>query len=585
MSTHTPTGEAGGAAPPWVPDEETLTRLADEFFGPMPGHGQEEAVSPDQPAVRHETRPSAEASHYQPPLVGGHPVPPDVPGYQPPDVLSNLHRSASTPGRLAALAVQAPALSIPGLPSAATAAILAVASSHELDRPLDLPGVSSVGAPSFYFIDERPAATGWMRACDSPVAVPVDAYPAFQVEAVRRDFPVLQERIHGRQLVWLDNGATTQKPQVVIDRLAYFYSHENSNIHRSAHSLAARSSDAYEGARATVADFLGAPSAGNIVFTRGTTEAINLVAQSFGARNVHQDDEILVSHLEHHANIVPWQQLAAKTGARLKVIPVDDDGQLLLDAYGDLLSQRTRIVAVAQVSNVLGTIVPVKKMIEMAHRVGAAVVVDGAQAVAHMVVDVQEMDADFYVFSGHKIFAPTGIGALYGKAELLEEMPPWQGGGNMISDVTFEKTSYQRPPAKFEAGTGNIADAVGLGTALEYLSRLGRPSIERYEHDLLQYATAEIRSVPGLRLVGTAPEKASVLTFVLDGYRPEEVGALLDQEAIAVRAGHHCAQPILRRYGLESAVRPSLAMYNTYPEVDLLVAALRTLAANAGNVR
>jgi cysteine desulfurase/selenocysteine lyase len=396
---------------------------------------------------------------------------------------------------------------------------------------------------------------------------------------------VLSERIHGRQLVWLDNGATTQKPQVVIDRLAYFYAHENSNIHRSAHSLAARSSDAYEGARATVADFLGAPSASNIVFTRGTTEGINLVAKSWGRQHLGPEDEIIISHLEHHANIVPWQQLAAETGAKLKVIPVDDDGRLLLDAYGDLLSDRTKIVAVAQVSNVLGTIVPVKDVTEMAHRVGAKVLIDGAQAVAHMVVDVQAMDADFYVFSGHKIFAPTGIGALYGKPELLEEMPPWQGGGNMISDVTLERTIYQRPPAKFEAGTGNIADAVGLGAALEYLSRLGRPIIERYEHELLGYAIAQIRSVPGLHLIGTAPEKASVLTFVIDGYRPEDVGSALDQEAIAVRAGHHCAQPILRRYGLESAVRPSLALYNTHAEVDLLVAALRRLAGDAGNRR
>ncbi len=442
-----------------------------------------------------------------------------------------------------------------------------------------MPGVSEAGEPSFYFIEERLPAAG-PRA-----GVPVDAYPGFHVEAVRRDFPILHERIHGRQIVWLDNGATTQKPQVVIDRLAYFYSHENSNIHRSAHSLAARASDAYEGARATVADFLGAPSAEDVVFTRGTTEAINLVAQSWGRQHIGPDDEIVVSHLEHHANIVPWQQLATETGAKLKVIPVDDDGQLLLDAYGELLSERTRLVAVSQVSNVLGTIVPVKAVIEAAHRVGARVLIDGAQAVAHMPVNVQAMDADFYVFSGHKIFGPTGIGALYGKTEVLEEMPPWQGGGNMISDVTFERTVYQGPPAKFEAGTGNIAGAVGLSAALDYLSRLGLPIIERYEHELLKYAMAEIRSVPGLRLIGTAPEKASVLTFVLDGHRPEDVGSALDKEAIAVRAGHHCAQPILRRYGLESAVRPSLAMYNTYAEVDLLVAALRRLAADAGRRR
>jgi cysteine desulfurase/selenocysteine lyase len=290
----------------------------------------------------------------------------------------------------------------------------------------------------------------------------------------------------------------------------------------------------------------------------------------------------VISHLEHHANIVPWQQLAQQTGAKLKVIPVDDDGQLLLDAYADLLSERTRIVAVSAVSNVLGTIVPVRQVIEAAHRAGARVLIDGAQAIAHMPVNVQTMDADFYVFSGHKIYAPTGIGALYGKPEVLEEMLPWQGGGNMISDVTFERTVYQGPPAKFEAGTGNIADAVGLGAALDYVSGLGLPIIEQYERELLDYATREICTVPGLRLIGTAPEKASVLTFVLDGYRPEEVGSALDKQGIAVRAGHHCAQPILRRYGLESAVRPSLAMYNTCAEVDLLVAALRKLAAGTG---
>jgi cysteine desulfurase/selenocysteine lyase len=499
--------------------------------------------------------------------------------------MSSYHRASSAPGRLAAQAGPQLPLTVQSLEPATVAAILRTAGTAEPDRASRQADAGPPGAPSFYFVEECQRGHGHSPSTGRRISAPVDAYPAFNVDAVRRDFPVLRERIRGRQVVWLDNGATTQKPQAVIDRLAYFYAHENSNIHRSAHALAARASDAYEGARVTVANFLGAPSASDVVFTRGTTEAINLVAQSWGRRHVSPGDEIVVSHLEHHANIVPWQQLAAETGAKLKVIPVDDEGRLLLDAYGDLLSDRTRLVAVAQVSNVLGTIVPVKEVIEAAHRVGARVLVDGAQAVAHMVVDVQAMGPDFYVFSGHKIFAPTGIGALYGKAEVLEEMPPWQGGGNMISDVTFERTIYQRPPAKFEAGTGNIADAVALGAALDYVSRLGRPVIERYEHELLQYATAEIRSVPGLRLIGTAPEKASVLTFVLEGYRPEEVGSALDAEGIAVRAGHHCAQPILRRYGLEAAVRPSLAMYNTYGEVDLLVAALRRLSADAGNRR
>jgi cysteine desulfurase/selenocysteine lyase len=581
MSTPTPTGEGGGASPAWLPDEATLTQLANEFFGPMPGHEGDRTSLDDPPRDRAQPQPA----QLEADPAGVRPVSlrvEDLAGYQPPEVSSSFHRTAAVPARLAGLAAQPPAVAIPGLSSTSAAAILEAVRSAELERSVPLlDGPAST--PSFYFIEEPSSPAKATPGCDTRLARGLEAHPAFHVEAVRRDFPVLFERIHGRQLVWLDNGATTQKPQVVIDRLAYFYAHENSNIHRSAHSLAARSSDAYEGARAKVADFLGAPSASNIVFTRGTTEAINLVAQSWGRQQLGPADEIVISHLEHHANIVPWQQLAAETGAKLKVIPVDDEGRLVLDAYGDLLSDRTKIVAVAQVSNVLGTIVPVKDVIEMAHHVGAKVLIDGAQAVAHMVVDVQAMDADFYVFSGHKIFAPTGIGALYGKAEILEEMPAWQGGGNMISDVTLERTIYQRPPAKFEAGTGNIADAVGLGAALDYLTRLGRPIIERYEHELLEYAISQIRSVPGLRLIGTAPEKASVLTFVLEGYRPEEVGSALDQEGIAVRAGHHCAQPILRRYGLESAVRPSLAMYNTHSEVDQLVAALRRLAGDAGN--
>ncbi len=416
-------------------------------------------------------------------------------------------------------------------------------------------------------------------------AFPAGAQPVFDVEAVRGDFPILGERINGRRLVWLDNAATTHKPQAVIDRLGYFYSRENSNVHRAAHTLAARATDAYEDARTTVAGFLGAPSGQAVIFTRGATEAINLVAQAWGRRHVGRDDEIVISHLEHHANIVPWQQLAGQTGAKLKVIPVDDDGQLLLDAYQDLLTGRTRLVAIAEVSNALGTIVPVREVAAAAHRAGAKVLIDGAQAVAHVPVDVRALDADFYVFSGHKIFAPTGIGVLYGKPEVLEAMPPWQGGGNMIRDVTFERTTYQHPPGRFEAGTGSIADAAALGTALDYVSAIGLPNIARYEHELLGYATSQIQTVPGLHLVGTAPDKASILSFVLDGYRPEDVGTALDKDGIAVRAGHHCAQPILRRYGLESTVRPSLAMYNTRAEVDLLVAALRSLAASAGHHR
>jgi cysteine desulfurase/selenocysteine lyase len=425
------------------------------------------------------------------------------------------------------------------------------------------------GSPSFYFLDAHAVPAAAARA-----------HPPIDVQAVRRDFPILAERVNGRPLVWFDNAATTQKPRAVIDRLAYFYEHENSNIHRAAHELAARATDAYEAARAKVARFLGAGSADEIVFVRGSTEAINLVAQSWGRQHIGAGDEIIVSHLDHHANIVPWQQLAAEKGARLRVIPVDDSGQVLLDEYRRLVNDRTKMVAVTQVSNALGTVVPVREIIETAHRAGACVLVDGAQSVSHMRVNVQALDADFFVFSGHKIFGPTGIGVVYGKRAVLENTQPWQGGGNMIADVTFERTAYQAPPMRFEAGTGNIADAVGLGAALDYVDRIGIENIARYEHGLLVYATQGLHSVPGLKLIGTAMDKASVLSFVLDGYKVEEVGKALSEEGIAVRAGHHCAQPILRRFGLEATVRPSLAFYNTCEEVDKLVAALRRLAAS-----
>jgi cysteine desulfurase/selenocysteine lyase len=399
---------------------------------------------------------------------------------------------------------------------------------------------------------------------------------------IRQDFPILQERVHGRQLIWLDNAATTQKPNAVIDRLSYFYLHENSNIHRAAHTLAARATDAYESAREKTRRFLNASSTREIVFVRGTTEGINLVAQTWGRRNVQKDDEVVITWLEHHANIVPWQQLCSEKGARLRVAPVNDRGEVILEEYERLLGARTRIVSFSHVSNALGTVTPARDMVEMAHRHGARVLVDGAQAVSHMRTDVQALDCDFYVFSGHKIFGPTGIGAVYGKLELLDTMPPWHGGGNMIVDVTFEKTVYQTAPARFEAGTGNIADAVGLGAALDYVEQVGMESIATYEHELLTYATAGLLTVPGLRLIGTAREKAGVLSFVLDDVRTEDVGAALNQEGIAVRSGHHCAQPILRRMGVESTVRPSLALYNTREEIDALVAALQRIQSGRG---
>jgi cysteine desulfurase/selenocysteine lyase len=427
-------------------------------------------------------------------------------------------------------------------------------------------------APAFYFLEAATGIPG--RSAGVPALA---GSSGLDVNLVRRDFPILQERVNGRPLIWLDNAATTQKPQSVIDRLAYFYEHENSNIHRAAHELAARATDAYEGAREKVRRFLNARSVNEIVFVRGTTEAINLVAQSWGRQNLKEGDEIILSHLEHHANIVPWQQVAAEQGAKIRVIPVDDNGQLLLDAYEKLFTARTRLVSFTQVSNALGTVTPAAEIIAIAQRHGVKVLLDGAQSVSHMRVDLQALNPDFFVFSGHKVFGPTGIGVLYGKEALLNSMPPWQGGGNMIKDVSFEHTEYHAAPGRFEAGTGNIADAVGLGAALDYVTRLGMDNIALYEHGLLEYATYQLRQIPGLRLIGTAPDKASVLSFVLEGHKTEEVGAALSLEGIAVRSGHHCAQPILRRFGLEATVRPSLAFYNTCAEIDVLVAAIRRI--------
>ncbi len=434
-------------------------------------------------------------------------------------------------------------------------------------------GSSQTSAAPYYFLKGTPHQQDAVSSVST-----AGAHPPFDANLVRKDFPILRELVNGRPLIWFDNAATTQKPQAVIDRIAYFYQHENSNIHRAAHELAARATDAYENARETIRRFINAPSVDNIVFVRGTTEAINLVAKTWGKKHLGEGDEIIITHLEHHANIVPWQQLCQEIGAKLKVAPVDDSGQVLLDEYQKLLTSRVKLVSFTQVSNALGTVTPAAAMIQMAHHAGAKVLLDGAQSVSHMHTDVQGLDADFFVFSGHKIFGPTGIGALYGKADVLKDMPAWQGGGNMIQDVTFEKTVYHEAPAKFEAGTGNIADAVGLGAALEYVERIGIENIARYEHELLVYATNAMQKVPGLRLVGTAKDKASVLSFTLDGYKSEEVGAALNAEGIAVRSGHHCAQPILRRLGLETTVRPSLAFYNTYAEIDTMVNVLFKLS-------
>ncbi|MCA2718767.1 family 2A encapsulin nanocompartment cargo protein cysteine desulfurase [Microcystis sp. M169S2] len=458
-----------------------------------------------------------------------------------------------------------------------------------------LPLAVSLATPSFYFIEEletkipdlpavvaKPGQLVQVQGID-PLFVPqasgrsVQRPSFFDVHTIRLDFPILQERVNGKPLIWFDNAATTQKPQAVIDRLVHFYSHENSNVHRAAHELAARSTDAYEAARETVRRFLNASSANEIIFVRGTTEGINLVAKSWGQQTLQAGDEIVLTHLEHHANIVPWQQLAAQTGAKLRVVPVDDYGQILLAEYQQLLNSRTKLVAFSHVSNALGTITPAKQIIDLAHRVGAKVLLDGAQSVSHIPIDVQQLGCDWFVFSGHKVFGPTGIGVLYGQEDLLNATVPWQSGGNMIVDVTFERTVYQAAPTRFEAGTGNIADAVGLGTALDYVQQIGLTTIANYEHELLEYATAGLTTIPGLRLIGTAADKAAVLSFVLEGFDVEVIGQALNREGIAVRAGHHCAQPILRRFGLEATVRPSLAFYNTKAEVDVLVAALERL--------
>lgn len=424
------------------------------------------------------------------------------------------------------------------------------------------------------FIDAIPRCT---QAAETHA--PTQGAP-FDVHRIRQDFPILSQRVNGRQLVWLDNAATTQKPRAVIERLRRFYEEENSNVHRAAHTLAARATDALENARETVRAFLNAPSANEVVFVRGTTEAINLVAGSWGRQNIGRDDEVVVTWLEHHANIVPWQRLTEERGAKLRVVPVDETGQVRLDEFALLLSPRTKLVSFTQVSNALGTVLPARQMIEMAHAAGARVLLDGAQGIAHMPVDVQSLRPDWYVFSGHKIFGPTGIGALWGREDLLNSTIPWQSGGNMIEDVTFERTVYQKAPARFEAGTGNIADAAGLAAALDYVRAVGIGSIAAWEHELLERAVSLLGEIPGLRFIGNPADRAGALSFVLAGFQTAEVGEALNREGIAVRAGHHCAQPILRRFGVESSIRPSFAFYNTFAEVDALVSAVRRIAGS-----
>jgi cysteine desulfurase/selenocysteine lyase len=400
------------------------------------------------------------------------------------------------------------------------------------------------------------------------------AATSLDVTAIRGDFPILAQQVHGKPLVYLDSAATSQKPKCVIDALTRFYLMDNANIHRGVHELSERSTQSYEAARGKVQRFLNAAKTQEIIFVRGATEGINLVAQTYGRTHVGAGDEVVISALEHHSNIVPWQMLCEEKGAVLRVIPVNDRGELEFDQFEKLLNRRTRLVAVSHVSNALGTINPVREIIQTAHRWNVPVLIDGAQAVPHMKVDVRNLDCDFYVFSGHKVFGPTGIGVLYGKEKLLEAMPPWQGGGDMIRSVTFGKTTYNDLPYKFEAGTPDIAGVIGLGAAIDYLDQIGMDAIAAYEHDLLEYGTRALENISGLRLIGTAREKAGVFSFLIDGVHPHDAGTILDREGIAVRAGHHCAQPVMDRFGVSGTTRASLAFYNTKEDVDALVAGI-----------
>jgi len=399
--------------------------------------------------------------------------------------------------------------------------------------------------------------------------------PTFQVAEIRKSFPVLEREVKNQLLVYLDNAATSQKPQEVIDALNYYYSNYNANIHRGIHTLAEEATAAYEATRNTVRNFINAEFSEEIIFTRGTTEGINLVAYTWGRKNIHEGDEIIISTMEHHSNIVPWQILCEEKKAVLKVIPINDEGELLIDEYKKLLSPKTKLVSVVHASNSLGTVNPVSEIIEAAHEVGAIVLIDGAQSTVHLDIDVQDIDCDFFAFSGHKVYGPTGAGALYGKKKILEEMPVFMGGGEMIKEVTFEKTTFNNLPYKYEAGTPNIADTIVLKVALDFVTSLGKDIIRNHENDLLKYATEQMQSIEGLRIIGTAKNKVSVISFVIKNIHPQDIGVLLDNQGIAVRTGHHCTEPLMKRFGIPGTVRASFAMYNTKEEVDRIIAAIR----------
>ena len=399
----------------------------------------------------------------------------------------------------------------------------------------------------------------------------------YDVNKIRKDFPILMKKVHDKNLVYLDNAATTQKPNFVIDRVNKYYTTMNANIHRGVHALSQEATEAFEGARIQIKQFINALGKNQIIFTRGTTESINLVASSYGRANIKEGDEIIISHMEHHSNIVPWQILCKEKNAKLRIIPINDDGELIYEEFEKLVNEKTKLISIVYVSNSLGTINDVKRIINYAHQFNIPVLVDAAQAVNHIKVDVQELDCDFLAFSGHKIYGPTGIGALYGKVELLEAMPPYQGGGDMISKVTFEETTYNELPHKFEAGTPDIAGAIGLGAAIEYVSKIGIENIKDHETSLLEYATKQIAEVPGLRIIGSAKEKTSVLSFVLENIHPHDIGTFLDFEGVAIRTGHHCTQPVMQRFNIPATSRASFAMYNTKEEIDVLVNGLKKI--------
>lgn len=598
MTTREAVGLLGaGADPGGAFDTELIARLANELYADgapsavqQPGFNQGLGL-PETPRA-----PSPEAApalgYGQPPVHPREPVaPPTAPetgGLHPPRSLGDLYPSftkdhprangflnAFAPGLLGETRLSAAA------PDAVPPEIVPSerqASDRRL-RVVDIPGGHEPFGADYYFLKPeagRGVTPAYARAKDTPHPSAAGNPIAFDVSAVRRDFPALHQKINGHPLVWLDNAATTHKPQSVIDATSDYYSRDNSNIHRGAHTLATRSTDLFEGGRDKVRDFLGAASSEEIVFLRGTTEGVNLVANSFGSR-VGAGDEIIVSQIEHHANIVPWQLLAERTGATLRVIPVNDRGELILEQFAGLLSGRTKIVSVTHVANALGTVNPVAEIIALSHAHGVPVLIDAAQSAPHIPLNVQALDADFLVFSGHKVFGPTGVGALYGKKAWLEQLPPWQGGGHMIEDVTFARTVYKGPPDKFEAGTPEIAGAVGLGAAIDYLTSVGLPAIAAYEHGLLEYAEGLLSEVRGVRILGTAREKASVLSFKVAGVDDEAVAKHLDGYGVAVRSGHHCALPALRRFGVDRSVRASLAFYNTREDVDVFIDALRKL--------